>query len=229
MLVTGMPSISAGIVKGEFDADETPNEAVVVKKFNEDENGDATYTFQNEFMYFRSLEAEDPFVFKQIKDKVKVFNPAFHTITPEGFNARLNFLHQCTRQGPTIGSHSGGENTDKSHMSAQAGNMSFGMAPYCILRIGDFYYSKIVIDSISINYDREGSIGWDLNPEGIGVQPIMANVSISFKFIGGQDIEGPVQQLQNALSYNYYANSSIYTPETQAPTPTIITEEKMAT
>ena len=179
-------------------------------------------------MYFKNIESTNPLIHKQIVDKVRFFDPAFHSLTPEGFNARLNFLQQCTRQGPTIGSHSGGENQDKSNMSKQAGNMSFGMAPYCILRVGDFYYTKIVIDSISINYDNDGKIQWDLNPEGVGVQPMMANVNISFKFIGGQDIEGPVQQLQNALSYNYYANSSIYTPETQAPMPEIINKEKVS-
>lgn len=179
------------------------------------------YTYQNEFLYFKQIEATNPLEHKKIVDKVKFFNPAFHSLTPEGFNARLNFLQQCTRQGPTIGSHSGGENKDGSKMSEMAGNLSFGMAPYCILRIGDFYYSKIVIDSLSIDYDTSGGAQWDLNPEGAGVQPMYANINMNFHFIGGQDIEGPVAQLQNALSYNYYANSSIYTPETQNPIPTV--------
>ena len=209
--------------------DDITNEVVVVNEnFNKDKDGNYAYTYQNEYMYFKNIESTNPLIHKQIVDKVRFFDPAFHSLTPEGFNARLNFLQQCTRQGPTIGSHSGGENQDKSNMSKQAGNMSFGMAPYCILRVGDFYYTKIVIDSISINYDNDGKIQWDLNPEGVGVQPMMANVNISFKFIGGQDIEGPVQQLQNALSYNYYANSSIYTPETQAPMPEIINKEKVS-
>ena len=26
----------------------------------------------------------------------------FHSMTPEGFNSRLTFLHQCTRQGSTL-------------------------------------------------------------------------------------------------------------------------------
>ena len=38
----------------------------------------------------------------------------------------------------------------------------------------------------------------------------MANVTMNFNFIGGQDIAGPVDRLQNAVSYNYYANASIY-------------------
>ena len=184
------------------------------------------YTYQNEFMYFKQLEATDNLVYKKIVDKVKFFDPAFHSMTPEGFNARLNFLHQCTRQGPTIGTHAGNKNPDKSKYSEMAGNLAFGRAPYCILRVGDFFYSKIIIDSISINYDNNGGVQWDLNPEGVGVQPMMATVNISFKFVGGQDIDGPVQQLQNAISYNYYANSSIYTPSTQQSIPTVILEDE---
>ena len=206
--------------------EEAKNEVVITSTFHGNEREGYNYTYQNEFMYFKMLEATDPLVFKKIKDKVKYFDPGFHSITPEGYNARLNFLHQCTRQGPTIGSHSGEENTDNSNMKKAAANMSFGMAPYCILRIGDFYYSKIVIDSMSINFDRDGGMSWDLNPEGVGVQTMMANVSLNFHFIGGQDLEGPVQQLQNALTYNYYANSSVYTPETQYPMPEIKNETK---
>jgi hypothetical protein len=33
---------------------------------------------------------------------------------------------------------------------------------------------------------------------------------MSFKFIGGQDISGPVERLQNAVTANYYANASVY-------------------
>ena len=79
-----------------------------------------------------------------------------------------------------------------------------------MLRIGDFYNTKILIDNISISYDSNGGVQWDLNPEGIGVQPIMADVNIRFKFIGGSDISGPIERLQNAVSFNYYSNTSIY-------------------
>ena len=51
---------------------------------------------------------------------------------------------------------------------------------------------------------------WDLNPEGVGLQPMMANVNITFTFLGGSDISGPIARLQNAASFNYYANTSIY-------------------
>ena len=88
-----------------------------------------------------------------------------------------------------------------------AHNLSFGRPPICVLRIGDFYNTKIIIDSLQISYD---DTTWDLNDEGIGVMPMMANISIGFKFLGGSDLSGPINRLQNALSFNYYANTSIY-------------------
>jgi hypothetical protein len=39
---------------------------------------------------------------------------------------------------------------------------------------------------------------------------MLANVTMSFDFIGGQGLARPVEQLQNALSFNYYANTEIY-------------------
>jgi hypothetical protein len=49
-----------------------------------------------------------------------------------------------------------------------------------------------------------------LNPEGIGVQPMIVSVSMGFKFIGGQGLKGPVDELQNALSFNFFANTEMY-------------------
>lgn len=154
----------------------------------------------DEYLYFSQIESENEFVYKNIVDKIRFFDPAFHSITPEGFNGRLSFLQQCTRQGPTRERNSGG---------GQAWNLAFGMQPYCILRIGDFYHSKIVITSLSVSYDNDG-VRWDLNPEGAGVQPMMAKVTMSFNFVGGQDLGGPVNELQNAITENYYANTSIF-------------------
>jgi hypothetical protein len=53
---------------------------------------------------------------------------------------------------------------------------------------------------------------WDLNPEGVGVQPMIANVTMSFKFIGASTLMGPLNKLQNALSFNYFANTQVYDP-----------------
>ena len=167
------------------------------------------YTYDNEYLYFKEI-SENDYLVKNIVNRIKHFDPAFHSITPEGFNARLTFLHQCTRQGPTTAVNGGDVNNKSIDYLKYAGNLSFGRAPYCILRIGDFFNTKILIDSISIDYDNGGGTQWDLNPEGAGVQPMMANINLNFKFIGGQDISGPVERLQNAVTSNYYANASIY-------------------
>jgi hypothetical protein len=42
------------------------------------------------------------------------------------------------------------------------------------------------------------------------MQPMFARISLNFKFLGGSDIEAPIARLQNAVSFNYYANQSIY-------------------
>lgn len=165
--------------------------------------------YDNEYKYFSKI-ATDEYMVKPLIAKVKYFDPAYHSITPEGFNARLTFLHQCTRQGPTTSVSGGKVNSDSDNYLKYAGNLSFGRSPYCVLRIGDFFNTKILIDSLSINYDNGGGSQWDLNPVGAGVQPMMANITISFKFIGGQDISGPIERLQNAVSSNYYANASVY-------------------
>lgn len=160
--------------------------------------------FYNESVHFKKLAQDDPFTYNKIKDRIKFFQPSFHSITPEGFNSRLTFLNQCTRQGSTISDSKTLTDQEKSRPQ----NMVFGAPPVCILRVGDFYNTKIMIDTMSIEY--EGL--WDLNPEGIGVQPMIANVSISFKFLGGSSMQGAINRLQNAISFNYYANTEIYDP-----------------
>lgn len=162
-----------------------------------------------EYEYFSTLQSTDSLAYKRIVDKIRYFVPAFHSLTPEGFNERLNFLHQCTRQGPTEGSATSGE-IQETNTNKMAGNLAFGRAPYCVLRIGDFFHTKICIQSLSYSFDTNGGIQWDLNPEGAGVQPMIADVSMNFTFVGGQDIGGVVQELQNAISENFYANSSVY-------------------
>jgi len=157
--------------------------------------------YDNEAKFFSMLEKEEPFLHHKISDKIKYFDPAFHSISPEGFNARLTFLQQCTRQGPTIGQ------SDNFAVDNTANNLSFGRPPVCILRIGDFYYTKILIDSLSISYDP---LMWDLNTEGIGVMPMIADINMRFKFIGGSSLAGHITRLQNALSFNYYANTEVY-------------------
>ena len=153
--------------------------------------------------YFEVIKESDPMIYDSIKQKIKYFNPAFHSTTPEGLNARLTFLNQCMRPGqtiPVIGPDGRPKYND-------ALNTSFGAPPILILRMGDFYNSKIVPTSLTIAYEP---IIFDLNPEGIGVQPMIAKITIGFNFIGGHGLKEPVEELQNALSFNYYANTEIY-------------------
>jgi len=164
---------------------------------NTDENNSLRY--DQEYHFFKQLKKRDPMVFDSLVKKLQYFDPAFHSMTPEGFMGRLNFLHQCTRQGNT--------NSASDATGYSANNLAFGRPPFCVLRLGDFYYQKIVIRNISINYDP---LVLDLNTEGIGVVPLIANVTISFNFIGGGDLTGPVRRLQNAMSFNYYANGRLY-------------------
>jgi len=176
------------------------NKKVAIDKFQNERN-DLVNQFAKEFItecdYFEAIKRNQPFVYTSLQEKIKGFHPAFHSMTPEGLNSRLTFLNQCTRQGPQI--------LD----STKPQNMVFGRPPICVLRIGDFYNTKIVVDSVNISYDP---LQWDLNPEGIGVQPMLAKVTMSFKFIGGSSLGGPIKQLQNAVSYNFYANTGVYQP-----------------
>jgi outer membrane protein OmpA-like peptidoglycan-associated protein len=153
--------------------------------------------------YFQVIKETDPMIYETIKDKIKYFSPAFHSMTPEGLNARLTFLQQCMRPGqtiPVIGPDGRPKYND-------ALNTSFGAPPILVLRVGDFYHTKIVPTSLGISYEP---LLLDMNPEGIGVQPMIAKISLAFNIIGGMGIKEPVQELQNALSFNYYANTEIY-------------------
>lgn len=153
--------------------------------------------------YFELLKSDVPMIYQSIVDKVKYFNPTFHSITPEGLNSRLTFLQQCTRPGdtiPVIG-------PDGKPRFNDALNTSFGSPPILVLRVGDFYNTKIIPTSLNITYEP---LQLDTNPEGIGVQPMLANISLNFNFIGGSGLAKPIEQLQNAISFNYYANTEIY-------------------
>jgi len=158
-----------------------------------------TSRYDNEARFFDRIGKEEPFMAKLLSERIKNFDPVFHSMSPEGFNTRLTFLNQCMRQGPTSSaSDTNGRNTN---------NLAFGRPPVCVLRVGDFYNTKIVITNMTISYDP---LVWDLNQEGIGVMPMMANISLTFNFIGGSDLGGPIQRLQNATSFNYYANANVY-------------------
>jgi hypothetical protein len=141
--------------------------------------------------------------YRSVKKQIQYFNPAFHSTTPEGLNSRLTFLQQCMRPGdtiPTIGQ-------DNKVNDQIAINSSFGVPPVLVLRVGDFYNTKIIPTGLQIGYDP---ITFDLNPEGIGVQPMIAKITLNFNFVGGSGLKESVSKLQNALSFNYYANTEMY-------------------
>lgn len=152
--------------------------------------------------YFEVIKSTDKIIYESIVQRFKFFNPAFHAITPEGLNSRLVFLQQCVRPGRTIPTKINENET----VITDSFNTNFGSPPILILRFGDFYNTKIVPNSLSISYENL----LDINPEGIGVQPMIAKVTLSFDMIGGQGLKGPVEKLQNALSFNYYANTEMY-------------------
>ena len=129
------------------------------------------------------------------------FYPVFHSQTPEDFHRRLTFLQQCTRQGAAKRYDIVDENTGE----LRARNSVFGKQPICIMRVGDFLHTKVVIESVTIDY---ADAPWDMNPEGFGMQPMMANITLQMKIIGGQSLQGPIDALQNAVTFNYYANST---------------------
>ena len=162
--------------------------------------------------YFENLEKIDNFAYQKIKEKIKYFEPAYHSISPEGFNSRLTFLHQCTRQGHTLERNA----NDSSNITTTAGNMAFGRPPFCVLRIGDFINTKILIRSVNIVYQNGNGMQWDMNPEGIGVQPMFAKVTLQIEIIGGQSLDAPVSRLNNAVSFNYYANTKVYDKKASA-------------
>ena len=156
--------------------------------------------------YFETIKTETPMVYDNLKDKLKFFQPAFHSTTPEGLNTRLTFLQQCMRPGNTIPTIK--QNTPQSKPVLEynnAINTAFGAPPVLILRIGDFYNTKIIPTSLALTYEQ-----LDINPEGIGVQPMIANVTMAFNFVGGSGLKESVDKLQNALTFNYYANTEIY-------------------
>jgi hypothetical protein len=160
--------------------------------------------FLSECDYFETIKEQTPMVFDNLKEKLKFFQPAFHSMTPEGLNTRLTFLQQCMRPGdtiPTIKDIGGAPVLQYNN----ATNTAFGAPPVLILRVGDFYNTKIIPTSLAFQYEE-----LDLNPEGIGVQPMIANVTLSFNFVGGSGLKESIDKLQNALTFNYYANTEVY-------------------
>lgn len=128
------------------------------------------------------------------------FIPTNHSQTPFDFHTRLTFLAQCLRPGKNINTNPQLNNGTYS----TASNSIFGKTPVIVFRYGDFIHSKILIKSMDIKYEKL----IDINPNGHGVQPMVANVTLSIIMLGSQSLETPIAALNNAISYEYYANSS---------------------
>jgi hypothetical protein len=183
-----------------------PATVTIEEKFKEGIGKRILRSLLTECDYFELIKETDPFVYDSMKQKIKYFNPAFHSMTPEGLNSRLTFLHQCTRPGDTIPVI----DINGRPKYNNAVNTAFGAPPVLILRIGDFFHTKIIPGDVSFSYEEGGGIQYDLNPEGIGVQPMIVKVQMNFTIVGGMGLKEPIQQLQNALSFNYYANTEVY-------------------
>ena len=158
----------------------------------------------SECNYFEAIKEDSPMVYDNLKEKLKFFQPGFHSMTPEGLNTRLTFLQQCMRPGDTIPTiKTVGQTNELQYNNAT--NTAFGAPPVLVLRVGDFYNTKIIPTGLQLAYED-----LDINPEGIGIQPMIANVTLSFNFVGGSGLKESVDKLQNALTFNYYANTEMY-------------------
>ena len=188
------------------------------KLLNEQKTPKNDTTFNNIFNERKEFKSELKHGFNDIKDNY--YAPIFHSQTPEDFHKRLTFLQQCVRQGSAVTYKSVTDNTNV----LKARNSVFGRQPICILRVGDFFFTKVVIESVNVDYTETT---WDMNPEGFGMQPMLAKVTLNMKVIGGQSLKGPIDALQNAVSYNYYANST-YTANGRYILPSAMAEMQVA-
>jgi hypothetical protein len=212
---TSLPDPTAADVNNPNNTQPQSESSDVVKNARKKDNGGNIGTgltkkllrkLLSECDYFEMIAEQNPLIYDGIKSRFKNFNPAFHSITPEGLNSRLTFLNQCMRPGDTIPTAvETGQGITLQYNDVI--NSAFGSPPICVLRVGDFFHSKVIIESLDISFEDNQL---DLNPEGIGVQPMFADVTLSIKFIGGSGLKEPVNSLQNALSFNYYANTEMY-------------------
>jgi hypothetical protein len=129
-------------------------------------------------------------------DKLDYYKPTFHSQTPYDFNERIQFLRQTTRPRQTIQT-----------MTDTGSNNLFGKMPICVLRIGDFINSKVVVNNVNIDY---AETTWDMNPEGMGMQPMLAKVTMDLSVIGAMALEWPVNKVLTANDFNFVANGDFH-------------------
>lgn len=153
---------------------------------------------QNDAFVERDIDDGISLGFKDLETPKRKVIPAFHSYTPEDFTKRLIFLRQLARPANSV------ITTTDTNGIPLVKNSVFGKPPVHVLRIGDFIHSKVIIENINYSYETP----WDLNPEGMGMQPMICRVDMSIKLIGGQSMETPIDVIQNSESFNYYANST---------------------
>ncbi len=195
------------IVELTPDEVEARNNLLTSKDANDDLIKAAT-DFQNNGRLFKLRSKLDKTASGYDDVTKRYLSPVFHSQTPEDFHRRLTFLNQCTRQG----------NATINQSTLDAGvavsrNSVFGRPPICVLRIGDFFHTKVVIDSVDFDYSDSP---WDMNPEGMGMQFMIATIDITMRVIGGQSLKAPIDAIQNGNSFNYYANSTYYATDVYA-------------
>ena len=217
---TTTPEVKPTTINTEFQPIRPTSSVSVSKGLKQGLSKKVLRALLSECDYFEMIKENDPMIYDSFKEKIKYFNPAFHSMTPEGLNSRLTFLNQCVRPGETIPII----DADGKPKNLDSLNTSFGAPPVLILRIGDFYHTKIIPNNLSFTYEP---LVFDMNPEGIGVQPMIVDVSLGFNIIGGMGLKEPVDQLQNALSFNYYANTEIYDERATATEETLSLDKKV--
>jgi hypothetical protein len=195
----------------------TPNEIIVPKTPEETERRNTIITeinslesrindlkrnAQEQVTSFKERNIDDGINrgFKEFETPNRKVIPAFHSYTPEDYSRRLTFMRQLARPGNSIVS------TIDNNGIPLVKNSVFGRPPISILRIGDFIHTKCIIENINYTYETP----WDMNPEGMGMQPMIARIDMSIKLVGGQSMETHIDVIQNAESFNHYANSTFF-------------------
>jgi hypothetical protein len=105
---------------------------------------------------------------KRIEEMIKnlAFQPAFFSGSKADFKTRMEFLAKLTR--PANNTNSGG--------------FSFTLPPVCHIRLGDWLHHDIIVNSVSYDYtDSPWTFDGKVRST---VQPMWANVTISFNIIG---------------------------------------------
>lgn len=176
---------------------------------NDNEDNEQFITKKDDCNKFFEDNSESKII-KVNRFKTGYYRPVFNSQTPKDFQKRYNFLHQCTRPGQSLLFNEKKDSNTTNFPDGQLNttNSLYGKSPYCVLRIGDFWHTKMIINTISFDFSETT---WDMNPEGMGMQPMIAKISMDCRFIGGQSLEFPINRLQTAIDEMYSANSSYTT------------------